>query len=85
MAAGGTTHDADLKKLRIERAGATLWKEQAARQLLASNQTLDELGLRSGDEIIIGKAKQGSMYDTIRFGALLVSTAVGVYTLTRIF
>ena len=85
MAAGGTTHDADLKKLKIERGGSTIWKDSAVRQALASNLSLDQLGLRNGDEITIGKRRAGGTIEGLRVVALLVSTTVGVYTLTRIF
>lgn len=84
MAAGGTTHDADMKKVKIERNGKTLMEDQAMRIALASNMTLDQLGLRNGDEIVIGKKKGTGTYENIRFVALLVSTAVGIYTLSRI-
>lgn len=85
MAAGGTTHDADLKKLKIERGGETIWKDTAVRQALASNLSLDQLGLRNGDEITIGKRRSGGTLEGLRVVALIVSTTVGVYTLTRIF
>jgi polysaccharide export outer membrane protein len=84
MAAGGTTHDADMKKIKIERNGETLLKDQAMRVALASNMTLDQLGLRNGDEIVIGKKGGAGTYDNLRFVALLVSTAVGIYTLSRV-
>jgi len=84
MAAGGTTHDADLKKLKIERGGETIWKDSAVRQALASNLSLDQLGLRNGDEITIGKRRGGGTIEGLRVVALIVSTSVGIYTLSRI-
>jgi polysaccharide export outer membrane protein len=84
MAAGGTTHDADLKKLKINRGGETIWKDTEVRQALASNLSLDQLGLRSGDEITIGKRRTGGTVEGLRLVALVVSTAVGLYTLSRV-
>jgi protein involved in polysaccharide export with SLBB domain len=84
MAAGGTTQNANLKKLKVERAGETILEDDGVRRALASSLTLDQLGLRNGDEISIGRKRGGTMVDGLRVTALIVSTAVGIYTLSRV-
>jgi protein involved in polysaccharide export with SLBB domain len=85
MAAGGGTRDAKLKDLRIERGGAVVWNARAVSQAIREGHTLDDVGLRSGDQFVIPGRARGSPESTLRVMTLLLSIPVTIYTLTRIF
>jgi protein involved in polysaccharide export with SLBB domain len=85
MAAGGTLPEADLKKLRIERDGAPIWRNGALRQAIAEGRTLDGAGLVAGDQFVVPRHGGASAGDVLRFGAFILTVPVTIYTLTRIF
>lgn len=85
MAAGGTTQEADMKKIRIERNGEALLKGEALQQALASGRTIDQALLRDGDQIVIEKRKTGGFEGNLRFLWVVVSLAGGIYGLSRAF
>ncbi|HEY2805980.1 MAG TPA: polysaccharide biosynthesis/export family protein [Gemmatimonadales bacterium] len=47
--AGGIGTTADLKKMKIERAGETLFEGQALHQVIIEGTTIDALGIQAGD------------------------------------
>jgi protein involved in polysaccharide export with SLBB domain len=85
MAAGGTTKDADMKKIRIERNGEAVWEGRDLQTILSDGRTLDQVYLRDGDQIVIGKRKAGGFEGNLRFLWVVVSLAGGIYGLTRAF
>jgi protein involved in polysaccharide export with SLBB domain len=85
MAAGGGTRDAKLKDVRVERSGKTLWDAKVVADAVAQSRTLDELGLRSGDQVVVPARGRGNAESNIRLLALVLSIPVTIYTLTRIF
>jgi hypothetical protein len=76
MAAGGTTQFAKANEVTIERNGKPFWKGSAF------DTDLDVLGLKDGDQIVVGSKRPGGT-DTLRITALLVSIAGGLYGLSR--
>jgi len=52
-AAGGPTADGDVNKIKIERGSETIWRGDALQAALQEGRTLDQLNLRSGDQIEI--------------------------------
>ncbi|HXV85419.1 MAG TPA: polysaccharide biosynthesis/export family protein [Gemmatimonadales bacterium] len=85
IVAGGTTSRADLAKLRLERAGRTLWDGRALQHALADGITVDGAWLRHGDRVIVGARRDAGIYDNLRFLWILVSLAGGIYGLSRAF
>jgi protein involved in polysaccharide export with SLBB domain len=85
MAAGGTTKDADMRKMRIERDGEAVWRGRPLQEAVASGRTLDQAFLRDGDQIVIAKRKTGGFEGNLRFLWIVVSLAGGVYGLSRAF
>lgn len=77
MAAGGTTEFAKANKVTIERNGKPIWEGSAF------DTDLDELGLRDGDQIVVGSSRPGRGTDNLRIAALLISIAGGLYGLSR--
>jgi protein involved in polysaccharide export with SLBB domain len=83
-AAGGPTKDAKMNKLKLERDGRSLLSGGSLRQAMAQGRTLDELQLRSGDQLIVPSKNHSDIYDPIRLVAVLLSIPVTVYTLTHL-
>jgi len=85
MAAGGTTQDANIKRLRIEREGKPIWEGQALQQAIAEGRTLDGAGLVAGDQVIVPKRGGTTAGDVMRFGTVLLGIPLTIYSLTKIF
>jgi protein involved in polysaccharide export with SLBB domain len=77
MAAGGTTEYAKANKVTIQRNGKAFWEGSAF------DTDLDALGLRDGDQIVVGSSRPGRGTDNLRVAALLISIAGGLYGLSR--
>ena len=85
MAAGGPTPEAQLGKLRIERAGRPIWEGKALQQAIAAGKTIDDAGLIAGDQYVLPRRGRTTPGDVLRFGGFLLTIPVTIYTLTRIF
>ena len=83
MAAGGTTATADIKNVRVERAGESVW-EGNLQQLIGTGRTIEEARLCDGDQLVIPRRRDGSFERDIRFFAVIVTLVGGIYGLTRI-
>ena len=57
MVAGGPTQGADVNRTVIRREKADVYGENRISRALAAGSTLDQLGLRGGDEIVVGERK----------------------------
>jgi len=77
MAAGGATQFAKTNRMYIERGGNRVWEGSSF------EMTIDELGLRDGDQIVVGGNRPGGSSENLRLVALLVSIAGGLYGLSR--
>jgi len=74
MLAGGLTQDAKPKAMRVDRDGRGLWDAARVRDALAQGQTVDDLGLREGDRIVVPGS--GRSLDTVlRVAAVLLAGA----------
>lgn len=83
MLAGGPTRDADLTRTSVRRGTIELWEREQLRQALIEGTTLDQLGLRSGDEIIIGQRRR-RWESVLRTAGYLSGIALSIYGVTRI-
>jgi protein involved in polysaccharide export with SLBB domain len=77
MAAGGTTEYAKANSVTIARNGRAYW------QGTAFDTDLDAIGLRDGDQIVVGSTRPGRGTDNLRVAALIISIAGGLYGLSR--
>ena len=85
MAAGGTTHETKLNKLKIQRNGKTIWEGDALRQAMAAGSTVDDLELHPGDAIVVPRGGSiTGLYGPAQLVAVLLGIPVTIYTLTRI-
>ncbi|HVH69040.1 MAG TPA: polysaccharide biosynthesis/export family protein [Gemmatimonadales bacterium] len=86
MAAGGTTQQAKLAKLKIQRDGKTIWEGDALRRAIAEGRTVDELELRPGDVLTVPRGGTiTGLYGPAQLVAVLLGIPVTIYTLTKIF
>lgn len=84
-AAGGTTTDANMRKLKIERDGKAIWKGEALDQALADGRSVSEADLQSGDQIVVPRLERRGLEGSMSFLWVIVSLAGGVYGLSRAF
>ncbi len=83
MAVGGPTQAAKLGGMTVERGDGAVWQGETLRRAIAAGQTLDELGIRSGDQFTV--PRRGDFARTAGIIAGLVTIPVAIYTATRIF
>jgi len=83
-AAGGPTKDAEMNKLKLDRAGKTLWEGKECRRAIAEGRTLEDLRVQAGDQLIVPTNKHSDIYGPLRFVAVLLSIPVTIYTLTHL-
>ena len=85
MAAGGTTQDAQLPKLTIERAGKPIWEGPELQQAIAAGRTLDDAGLMAGDQYFVPPRGRGaSVGEVLRFTVLILSIPATIFGLSRV-
>jgi protein involved in polysaccharide export with SLBB domain len=73
MQAGGPAQGADPQKLVVRRGSEELLTRDATKDALARGKTLDELGLRAGDELFIPTKRTFSWSQVIQGTAVLAS------------
>ncbi len=82
MAAGGPTRDARMDAASVKRGTATVRSTSAVRDALARGTTVGQLGLESGDQLII--PKQNDTERTVRILSYLVGIPLSIFALTKI-
>lgn len=81
MRAGGPTRDANMDKVRIERDRAVIWEGGRLRRAIADGKTLDQMGLRAGDQVVVPRRRDPEA--KFRVLAILATIPVAVYGLTQ--
>ncbi len=82
MAAGGPTQDADFGKLSIERGPASVWSPESTLEGPIESRSVNELGLRTGDRIIIPVKNGIQKRDLIQIGILGLTA---LFSIVRFF
>jgi protein involved in polysaccharide export with SLBB domain len=85
MAAGGTTTEADMRRLRIERDGRTVWEGPPLQRVIADGRTIDETFLQAGDQITVARRPERNVTENLRLFSIILSVAGGLYGLSRAF
>ena len=84
MAAGGPGGMADLHNITIRRGEAVLWDPKAVTVALQEGVTLQEMGLRGGDEITVGMTSQGfGFYNVVQAVTVTSQILSTILFLTR--
>jgi protein involved in polysaccharide export with SLBB domain len=84
-AAGGPTGLARLDQIRIERGGETIWDGATMEQALAEGRTLNALGVRAGDRVVVPRGTQRSWESTARTIGLLASLPFTIIAIVNLF
>jgi protein involved in polysaccharide export with SLBB domain len=85
--AGQVTGEADLGKIQIERAGRTFWDNAALGPEIIEGRTLDQLGVRAGDRLVVGTRprKFSSFEGGTRTLLLIITIPAAIAGLIAIF
>jgi polysaccharide biosynthesis/export protein len=85
MVAGGATQDARIDRLRILRGSSALWEGAKLQTEIARGATLDQLGVRAGDQIDVPRGLRDPESKWRIAGIIMssVATAVGIIALTH--
>jgi protein involved in polysaccharide export with SLBB domain len=84
--AGGPSPQAKLLEIRIERGEQRIWDGEALQAAITEGRTLDYLGLRAGDRVLVPQGGRGlSTESRIRILTLLLTVPGLILGLTRIF
>ena len=85
MTAGGPTREAKFTDARIERNGDPLWAGERLQKAIAQGMTLDQLRLRTGDQVFVPREIRRDGEAKWRVIGILVSLPAAVYGVTRLF
>jgi polysaccharide export outer membrane protein len=80
MVAGGPIQEARVAKMRIERNGSRIWSGPKLQAAIARGATLEDLGLRAGDQIDVPRGRDTE--STVRIVGGLATIAIAVCVLT---
>ena len=83
MTAGGPSSEADLNRVHIRRGDVDVVGIDAMRAGLAHGQSLDELGVQSGDQLIVEKRKSFSWGPLLQGATVLLGLTATLLTLRR--
>jgi protein involved in polysaccharide export with SLBB domain len=78
MAAGGPLPTAKLDRATLNRASARIWGGAQVRQALAGGMTLDQLGLRPGDEMVVPADRGGAGAGILRALGVIPAAALAI-------
>ncbi len=84
MAAGGPTGAADVARTTIRRGGADIVTEVEVASAVEAGESLDQLNVQSGDEIVVGTRGQG-FSGVLKTMGLISGALFGIVAITRIF
>jgi hypothetical protein len=82
MIAGGPSGQADLAKSTVRRGNERLLRDRDVSTALSDGITLDQLDIRSGDEIVIGEKKRfnaSTAFQMLSVGASLAFGLIAVF------
>ncbi|HEY6807553.1 MAG TPA: SLBB domain-containing protein [Gemmatimonadales bacterium] len=82
MAAGGLTRDARFGQLHIDRDGHAMLSGAALQAAITRGETLDHLGLHSGDAIVVPRRRD--MAALVQILGLAITVPAAIYGLSRI-
>ena len=83
MLAGGPTPNGDLKRITIRRADSEVMDEETTQNAVRDGQTLDQLNIRAGDEVVVGELKRRNIGTTIQILSGAATIIFGILAATR--
>jgi protein involved in polysaccharide export with SLBB domain len=85
MAAGGPTSTGKLAAARIERGGERIWTGRSLQQAVQYGLTLDQMSLRSGDQIVIPQDTGSRSAAAMRYATVIPATLLAVVGILQLF
>lgn len=87
MLAGGPAANARIDGLTIERAGRRLWSGETLQQVIIEGRTLDQLGVRAGDRLVVPQRGAGlrGAEGSLRTLGVLLGVTFTLLGLTGVF
>ncbi len=83
--AGGFGGTSDLSKTVIRRGDEELWGPEEMAPAITAAVTLDQLNLRSGDELVVGEQSKTDWFQTLRTYAIIPGLILSLVALGRLF
>jgi len=83
--AGGTTQNAEVEKMYVQRGDDRLYEGQALQGLIQEGRTLDDANIRQGDKFVVPARNTDSVFYTVRTISILLSIPLTIFALTQIF
>ena len=83
MAAGGPAQGADVNKATVQRGKRKVLEERDVTLALMRGMTLDQLGLRAGDNVVIPGATKKSWVEVLRAVGVGLGIVITLYTIGR--
>ena len=80
MHAGGPTATANLDKLTIQRAGEVLYAGESLQQAIVEGKTLNQLGVRPGDRIMLPAQQRRSIGEILRLAIVALPSLAFLFT-----
>ncbi len=84
-AAGGTTQNAEVEKMFVQRGDDRVYEGQALQDLISEGRTLDDASIRPGDKFVVPTRNTDSVFYTVRTISILLSIPLTIFALTQIF
>lgn len=84
-AAGGTTQNAEVEKMFVQRGDNRVYEGQALQGLMSEGKTLDDASIRPGDKFVVPTKNADGVFYTVRTISILLSIPLTIYALTQIF
>jgi protein involved in polysaccharide export with SLBB domain len=78
MLAGGPSSEGDLARISVRRDAGELIGNEAVRTAVASGRTMTDLGLRAGDEIVVGERKRRSLSGMLSILSAISAIGIGL-------
>lgn len=85
MVAGGPSATANLQHTSLRRDNVELLPKEDVQHAVAQGLTLDQLGVRAGDELLIGRRSARSFQSAVQAVGVIGGLIVSVYGATRLF
>lgn len=83
MLAGGPTADADMQRTAVQRGNDVRLSQADARVAIRDGWSLDALGVRAGDEVVVGRRRQTSWNQVFTTSIMALGAVATVVALIR--
>ena len=83
MIAGGPAPNADVTRVDVSRGDVPLWSRGEIQHAMATGLTLDQLSVRTGDQVVIGERRTRNWGTVMQAVGVISGVAMGLLALSR--